>query len=111
MPAPNPDLPAFDPARQAPVKRALISVSDKSRLIDQATTGESLFHATRILVVKRLSLLGVLPCGFSGIENPRVEQHAGSLQHVSWVLDLVLAIDDVLVFVTNVAAGSIKRVE
>ncbi len=36
MPAPNPDLPAFDPARLAPVKRALISVSDKSRLIDQA---------------------------------------------------------------------------
>ena len=37
MPAPNPDLPAFDPARLAPVKRALISVSDKSRLIAQAT--------------------------------------------------------------------------
>ena len=36
MPAPNPDLPAFDPARLSPVKRALISVSDKSRLIDQA---------------------------------------------------------------------------
>ena len=36
MPSPNPDLPAFDPARLAPVKRALISVSDKSRLIDQA---------------------------------------------------------------------------
>ena len=36
MPAPNPDLPAFDPARLAPLKRALISVSDKSRLIDQA---------------------------------------------------------------------------
>ena len=36
MPAPNPNLPAFDPARLAPVKRALISVSDKSRLIDQA---------------------------------------------------------------------------
>ncbi|MDB2439675.1 bifunctional phosphoribosylaminoimidazolecarboxamide formyltransferase/IMP cyclohydrolase [Hellea sp.] len=36
MPAPNPDLPPFDPARLAPVKRALISVSDKSRLIDQA---------------------------------------------------------------------------
>jgi len=36
MPAPNPDLPAFDPSRLAPVKRALISVSDKSRLIDQA---------------------------------------------------------------------------
>lgn len=36
MPAPNPDPPAFDPARLAPVKRALISVYDKSRLIDQA---------------------------------------------------------------------------
>jgi len=36
MPSPNPDLPDFDPARLAPVKRALISVSDKSRLIDQA---------------------------------------------------------------------------
>ena len=36
MPAPNPDLPPFDPARLASVKRALISVSDKSRLIDQA---------------------------------------------------------------------------
>ena len=36
MPAPNPDLPPFDPARLTPVKRALISVSDKSRLIDQA---------------------------------------------------------------------------
>lgn len=36
MPVPNPDLPPFDPARLAPVKRALISVSDKSRLIDQA---------------------------------------------------------------------------
>ena len=36
MPAPNPDLPPFDPSRLAPVKRALISVSDKSRLIDQA---------------------------------------------------------------------------
>ncbi|MEP3888955.1 MAG: bifunctional phosphoribosylaminoimidazolecarboxamide formyltransferase/IMP cyclohydrolase [Hellea sp.] len=36
MPAPNPDLPPFDPARLAPVKRALISVSDKSRLIAQA---------------------------------------------------------------------------
>lgn len=37
MPAPNPDLPDFDPARLAPVKRALLSVSDKSRLIAQAT--------------------------------------------------------------------------
>jgi len=36
MPAPNPNLPAFDPARLTPVKRALLSVSDKSRLIDQA---------------------------------------------------------------------------
>jgi len=36
MPAPNPSLPAFDPARLTPVKRALLSVSDKSRLIDQA---------------------------------------------------------------------------
>lgn len=36
MPAPNPDLPPFDPSRLAPVKRALISVSDKSRLVDQA---------------------------------------------------------------------------
>ena len=36
MPAPNPDLPPFDPARLAPVRRALLSVSDKSRLIDQA---------------------------------------------------------------------------
>ncbi|MGB0906759.1 MAG: bifunctional phosphoribosylaminoimidazolecarboxamide formyltransferase/IMP cyclohydrolase [Maricaulaceae bacterium] len=36
MPSPNPDLPPFDPARLAPVRRALISVSDKSRLIDQA---------------------------------------------------------------------------
>ena len=36
MPAPNPNLPSFDPARLTPVKRALISVSDKSRLIDQA---------------------------------------------------------------------------
>jgi len=36
MPAPNLDLPPFDPSRSAPVKRALISVSDKSRLIDQA---------------------------------------------------------------------------
>jgi len=36
MPSPNPDLPDFDPNRLAPVRRALISVSDKSRLIDQA---------------------------------------------------------------------------
>ncbi len=36
MPNPNPDLPAFDPSRLTPVKRALISVSDKSRLIAQA---------------------------------------------------------------------------
>ncbi len=36
MPAPNPDLPAFDTARLAPVRRALISVSDKSALIRQA---------------------------------------------------------------------------
>ena len=36
MPSPNPDLPDFDPKKFAPVKRALISVSDKSRLIDQA---------------------------------------------------------------------------
>ena len=36
MPTPNPDLPPFDPERQRPVKRALISVSDKSRLIAQA---------------------------------------------------------------------------
>jgi phosphoribosylaminoimidazolecarboxamide formyltransferase/IMP cyclohydrolase len=36
MPSPNPDLPPFDPARLSPVRRALISVSDKSRLIDQA---------------------------------------------------------------------------
>lgn len=36
MPSPNPDLPDFDPARLSAVKRALISVSDKSRLIDQA---------------------------------------------------------------------------
>jgi len=38
MPAPNPNLLPFDPARLTPVKRALISVSDKSRLIDQAKT-------------------------------------------------------------------------
>lgn len=36
MPSPNPDLPPFDPARLTPVRRALLSVSDKSRLIDQA---------------------------------------------------------------------------
>jgi len=36
MPAPNPNLPPFDPSRNRPVKRALLSVSDKSRLIDQA---------------------------------------------------------------------------
>ena len=36
MPAPNPNLPAFDPSRLTPVKRALLSVSDKSRLVDQA---------------------------------------------------------------------------
>ncbi len=36
MPAPNPNLPVFDPARLTSVKRALLSVSDKSRLIDQA---------------------------------------------------------------------------
>ena len=36
MPAPNPDLLPFDTARLTPVKRALISVSDKTRLIDQA---------------------------------------------------------------------------
>jgi len=36
MPSPNPELPPFDLERLAPVKRALISVSDKSRLIDQA---------------------------------------------------------------------------
>lgn len=36
MPSPNPDLPPFDPARLTPVRRALISVSDKSRLLDQA---------------------------------------------------------------------------
>ena len=36
MPAPNPDLKPFDAGRLAPVKRALLSVSDKSRLIAQA---------------------------------------------------------------------------
>lgn len=36
MPSPNPDLKPFDPDRRRPVARALISVSDKSRLIDQA---------------------------------------------------------------------------
>jgi phosphoribosylaminoimidazolecarboxamide formyltransferase/IMP cyclohydrolase len=36
MPAPNPNLPPFDPSRLTAVKRALLSVSDKSRLIDQA---------------------------------------------------------------------------
>lgn len=36
MPSPNPDLPPFDPARLTPVRRALISVSDKSRLGLQA---------------------------------------------------------------------------
>ena len=36
MPQPNPDLPAFDRATLRSVKRALISVSDKSRLLDQA---------------------------------------------------------------------------
>lgn len=36
MPAPNPDLPPFDASRQIPVRRALLSVSDKSRLLDQA---------------------------------------------------------------------------
>ena len=36
MPSPNPDLKPFNPARQRPVARALLSVSDKSRLIDQA---------------------------------------------------------------------------
>ena len=36
MPSPNPDLTPFDPERLTPIKRALISVSDKSRLLDQA---------------------------------------------------------------------------
>ncbi|MEP1230145.1 MAG: bifunctional phosphoribosylaminoimidazolecarboxamide formyltransferase/IMP cyclohydrolase, partial [Litorimonas sp.] len=47
MPVPNPDLPPFDPARLAPVKRALLSVSDKSRLIDQA----SALHARGVKLV------------------------------------------------------------
>jgi len=37
MPNPNPDLPPFDPSRRTKIKRALISVSDKSKLIEQAT--------------------------------------------------------------------------
>ncbi len=36
MPAPNPDLPAFDVHRHRPVRRALLSVSDKSKLVEQA---------------------------------------------------------------------------
>jgi len=36
MPNPNPDLPPFDPSRLTSIKRALISVSDKSKLIEQA---------------------------------------------------------------------------
>ena len=36
MPSPNPDIQPFDPNRLRPVRRALISVSDKSRLVDQA---------------------------------------------------------------------------
>lgn len=36
MPNPNPDLKPFDPDRLRPVARALLSVSDKSRLVDQA---------------------------------------------------------------------------
>jgi len=36
MPNPNPDLKPFDASRLRPVARALLSVSDKSRLIDQA---------------------------------------------------------------------------
>ena len=36
MPSPNPDLKPFDPERLRPVSRALISVSDKSKLIGQA---------------------------------------------------------------------------
>lgn len=36
MPNPNPDLKPFDKDRLRPVARALLSVSDKSRLIDQA---------------------------------------------------------------------------
>jgi len=37
MPNPNPDLPPFDPSRLTKIKRALISVSEKSKLIEQAT--------------------------------------------------------------------------
>ena len=37
MPAPNPDLKPFDVSGLAPVKRALLSVSDKSKLAAQAT--------------------------------------------------------------------------
>lgn len=36
MPSPNPNLKPFDPDRLRPVVRALLSVSDKSRLVDQA---------------------------------------------------------------------------
>ncbi|MEM7729409.1 MAG: bifunctional phosphoribosylaminoimidazolecarboxamide formyltransferase/IMP cyclohydrolase [Pseudomonadota bacterium] len=36
MPSPNPDLKPFDAARNRPVARALLSVSDKSRLVEQA---------------------------------------------------------------------------
>lgn len=36
MPAPNPDLKPFNPSGIAPVKRALLSVSDKSKLAAQA---------------------------------------------------------------------------
>ena len=35
MPSPNPELKAFDPTHQVPIKRALISVSDKSQLLEQ----------------------------------------------------------------------------
>jgi len=36
MPSPNPNLPPFSPSRQTKISRALISVSDKSKLISQA---------------------------------------------------------------------------
>ena len=36
MPAANPLIPPFDPERLRPVRRALLSVSDKSRLVEQA---------------------------------------------------------------------------
>ena len=130
MPSPNPDLKPFDASALAPVKRALISVSDKSRLIAQAqalndrgvklvsTGGTHKAIAAAGIPVKDVSELTKFPEMMDGrVKTLHPMVHGGLLgdrdlashkdaMHAHGILSIDLLIVNLYPFENAVASGS-----